>query len=372
MPELIPYHLAFQGGLHTGTHGLNLEEAGSHLPADTLFSALLSVWRRSGEDVDALAAPFAAAPPDPPFLLSSAFPFAGAVRFYPMPVDLARLFRAETLACRGKAVKGIRYLSEVLFRKALRGEKLDDDLFLEDERAEPLSGVALQGGALWLSAGEVEELPKDLRRPTGKLRSLHHLRVWEAKRVPRVTVDRISSASTVYQAGRLSFAEDCGLWFGLSWLREGDRTLRAAFERALAVLQDDGLGGERAAGYGAFTYRRAGVLRLPEPAAGRPAWLLSRYHPRPEELPAALQAPGAAYSLVAVGGWLSSPDGAAQRRKRLYLLAEGSLVCPPAYPAGDLTDLCPEYESGRGLGHPVYRYGLALAAGLPAGEGAHG
>jgi len=82
-------------------------------------------------------------------------------------------------------------------------------------------------------------------------------------------------------------------------------------------------------------------------------------------LPQALTAKDTAYDLVSVAGWLRSPDGPAQRRKRLILVAEGSLVRPPAFPAGDVTDVRPDYEGGPGVPHPVYRYGLALALGWP-------
>lgn len=370
MPELIPYQLAFGGGLHLGTRGVNLEEAGVSLPADTLFAALLDAWRRAGGDVADLAAPFVATPPDPPFLLTSAFPYAGEVRFYPMPLALTALFSAGTLRQRGKAIKRIRYLSEALFRKALAGELLDADLFPDDEYEEPQRGLVLQGGGLWLSAEEVARLPKGLRREPGQWHALRHLSVWEAGRVPRVTVSRVTSASTIFHAGRVRFAPGCGLWFGVAWrsperqVGAGPLSFRQAFQQALALLQHEGLGGERSSGYGAFTFQEGKPFTLPDPAPGGPALLLSRYHPRQDELPQALVAADTAYDLVGVAGWLRTPDGPAQRRKRLVLVAEGSLVRPPAFPAGDVTDVRPDYAGGPGVPHPVYRYGLALAVGL--------
>lgn len=372
MPQLIPYQLAFHSGLHLGTRGVNLEEAGLSLPADTLFAALLDVWRRAGGDAADLAAPFTAAPPDPPFLLTSAFPYAGEVRFYPLPLNLTALFSAETLRRRGKDIKRIRYLSEALFRKALAGEPLDADLFPADEAEEPQRGLALQDGSLWLSVEEATRLPGSLQRDPARRRALRYLNLWNVGRVPRVTVSRITSASTIFHAGRVTFAADCGLWFGVAWrapeqrVGTGPLSFRQAFQQALALLQHEGLGGERTAGYGAFTFKEGEAFTLPDPAPGGLALLLSRYHPRPDELPQALTAQDTAYDLVGVAGWLRSPDGPAQRRKRLVMVAEGSLVRPPAFPAGDITDVRPDYEAGPGLPHPVYRYGLALAVGWPA------
>ena len=39
------YHLAFRSPLHVGERGVGLETAQIHVPADTLFSAICSVWR---------------------------------------------------------------------------------------------------------------------------------------------------------------------------------------------------------------------------------------------------------------------------------------------------------------------------------------
>jgi CRISPR-associated protein Csm4 len=134
--------------------------------------------------------------------------------------------------------------------------------------------------------------------------------------------------------------------------------------QALSLLQHDGLGGERTAGYGAFTFAEDKPIDLPPPQPGRPGLLLSRYHPRPDELPAALTHREAAYKLTAVEGWLRSPDSIPQRRRRLFLVAEGSLVCPPAHPAGDVPDVRPIYpSSAESIPHPVYRYGIPVAAG---------
>ena len=94
MPEIIPYHLSFRAGLHVGARGLDVEETRIAIPADTLFSALVSAWRISGRDPDVFTAPFVTRPAEPPFLLTSAFPFAGQVRFYPAPADLPLRFDA--------------------------------------------------------------------------------------------------------------------------------------------------------------------------------------------------------------------------------------------------------------------------------------
>ena len=381
MPKLTEYRLTFRAGFHLGIRGVGLEKSALHLPADTLFAALVDAHRRAGGDPDAFVAPFPRLPldgapveGDPPFRLTSAFPFAGRVRFFPMPIPLPRWFTPDTLRDRQKAIKGIRFVSEALFRRMAAGEPMDDRLFPTEAPPTPTTGVALQSGQFWLTVEEVADLPETLRTHprTGKplpLRALRGRKLFAQTRVPHVTVDRITSASEVFHAGRVSFAPGCGLWFGVAWQRPeetipGDGlTYREAFRRALAILADDGLGGERSTGYGAFDWTEGEGPTLPEAEPDGLLCILSRYHPRRTELPRVLLGEGTAYELTAVGGWLRSWGEAAQRRRRLWLLAEGSVVRADA--TGDLVDVRPLYPASNGrFPHPVWRYGLALGAGL--------
>ncbi len=361
MASLTVYRLTFRNGFHVGAHGVNLEESAEHIPSDTLFAALLDAALRAGAGTEDFARPFQNG--DPPFLLTSAFPFAGHVRFFPMPVPLDRWFSEETLRERSGELKRIRFVSEALFQRMVKGEPMDDWLFPEKEREEPTRGAALQGGVFWLTVEEAEGLPEGMSVRPNRLRALRYHRVFQSHQVPRVTLDRVSSASNIFHVGRVSFAPGCGLWFGVQW--RGDHpSLRDLFRRALAILADDGLGGERTIGYGGFVWaEEEDSLTMPDPADGDRIWLLSRYHPRPPELPAALtDSPG--YKLTAVAGWLRTWEGAAQRRQRLWLVEEGSLIrAVGPGPWGDLTDVRPRYRNPEGdLPHPVWRYGFALGA----------
>lgn len=371
MAELTVYRLTFRSGLHLGARGVNLEESAEHVPSDTLFAALVDAVLRLSGGGEALAEPFARG--DPPFLLTSAFPFAGSVRFFPMPVPLDRWFAPETLRKRSKELKKIRFVSEALFRRMLAGERMDDWIFPDREDVEPTRGVALQRGTFWLTVEETGGLPDrmqvdpETRKPVTP-RALRHHSVFKPHQVPRVTLDRVTSASNIFHAGRVAFSPGCGLWFGVRWHRD-DSVLRDLFLRALAVLGDDGLGGERTVGYGGFAWTEEGPLTLPDPTDGSLLWLLSRYHPRPAELPAALtESPG--YALTAVAGWLRTWQGAAQRRQRLWLVAEGSLIrAVGPGPWGDITDVRPRYRNPQGdLPHPVWRYGFALGAAVAPGS----
>jgi CRISPR-associated protein Csm4 len=178
--------------------------------------------------------------------------------------------------------------------------------------------------------------------------------VWHSHPLPRVTVDRINSSPNLFQSERVLFSEGCGLWFGMS----GEF---AELKNTLAVLGENGLGGERTAGYGKFGWEEKAPENLPEPGDGRTAYLLSRYHPRKDEVKL-LQHAHSFYRLEAVEGYLRTFDGAAQRRKRVWLVCEGSVIKGDL--RGDAPDVRPTYQNPSGdVAHPVYRPGFALAIG---------
>ena len=383
MPKLTVMNLRPHSAFLLGRRGVGQEVTGCHVPSDTLFAALMAAWLEQGWRAEDWMAGFPTSNGQggqsggiPPFLLTSAFPFAGDVRFYPRP--LVHLNVGE----HGKEVRQVRFVSEGLFRRILAGESLMDWVPPSERQDEPERGVALQGGALWLTCDEVDKLPPDMcwlnaakgrKRPR---RALREMAVYDVGRVPRVTVDRIRHASEIYHTGRLTFASDCGMWFGVQWnrpddiLAESSKSYREMFFDILAMLGDGGLGGGRSSGYGAFRAGENGHLDFADPARDGPFVTLSRYHPKESELPGAMTGERAAYDLEAVGGWLQSAGLAAQRRRQVRMVSEGS-VCYATGPGpwGDVVDVRPVYEgletqTGGEDVHPVWRYGLACAVAL--------
>lgn len=367
MPTVTLYHLAPRVGLHLGERGVEQEETRVSVPSDTLYSALYSAWLEAhgnGAEWDGLFSQ----PERAPFLIGSAFPRAGAVRFYPLPrVNLS----AYGLGLGSpKALKRIAYVSEGVWERIAAGRSLASVSPLERESA----GVLLQGGALWLTRDEVDGLPAHIREMGGRLggrrarpvEALQHLHVYRTHKAPRVTVSRVTQAGSIYHTGRCVVAPDCGLWFPVIW-RSGEKGAaagdlsREGLELALALLCDAGIGGERAAGLGACSWSVGAEVRWQAAQAGQPAALLSRYHPREEELPMAIQGPHVRYALTSVAGYLRSPQAVAQRRRRLWLFSEGSVVTATAEVMGDVTDVRPLVGD---FPHPVWRCGLALLAPL--------
>jgi CRISPR-associated protein Csm4 len=364
MPQLKIYHLTFPRGLHIGRGGVeSVEDSLEYVPSDTLFAALLDTWRHMGKDLDSLVSNKG----KPALLLTSAFPFAGKVRFYPKPIDLRAFLSPERIKNlgAGKTIKKIRYLSERLIERARCGEFLDDKM-KKDQDGDWSCKISLQGGALWLTAEEVTHLPDEIRyyneESNGRKKRerppeiLEQLKIYASQTVPRVVVDRINSAPNLFQSERVIFSQGCGLWFGVVQ----NSISQPDFDNLLITLGDSGLGGERTAGYGHFKFSLQGALDLPDPQ--ELAYLINRWHPKDGAEVSLLLKEGSAYKLEAVEGWLRTPDSAAaQRRKRLWMVAEGSLI--DGSPLGDAANVKPEYDasSGETIPHPIYRPGFAVA-----------
>ncbi len=375
MPELTLYHLNFKGKLHLGRRGIGQEETGSHLPADTLFAALIVTQVEAGLDPKRLPLAFPRRLSDEslveapaPFLLTSAFPVAGEIRFYPPPPLSHLNISDEIKERRLKELKRIKYISEKLFERVITGENLDAWLPPEDDTEPATQGLYLQGKSLWLTTEEINGLPAAMQKANKRQRpveAFRYLKVWHAEKVPRVTVDRLRNASNIFHTGRLGFSSGCGLWFGVTWQ---DKSWQPEIAQLLDLMADGGMGGERAVGYGHFTWQNKEVRQWPAPKDGDLFITLSRYHPHTPEALNALNDNQVAYELVSVGGWLGSMQTSAQRRRRLWMIAEGSVLrAVGPGPWGNITDVKPIYQKPHFLPppgsdefpHEVWRYGLA-------------
>ena len=365
--RVTPYYLDLSATLHIGKQGIEQEQTMSTAPADTLFAALLVASMEGGCPPDVWGRAFASAQ-TAPLWLGSAFPYAGGVRFYPRPlVDMAGYGLGSVDA---KGLRRIAYVSEDIWQRILSGHTLSAVYPNGDDS----SGAFLQDGLLWLTREEVDALPTWMRQTTGRaggrarpLRALEHHAVWKDDQMPRVTVDRLQRGSEIYYTGRVAYASECGLWFPVAW-RMADAsacdslTWRVLFERALSLLADAGLGGDRSAGLGGFTWRVGADEDWPAPQTGKAMVTLSRYHPSTQEMPTALQGDAVRYGLISVAGYLFSAGQAAQRRRRLWFVQEGSVVTTTdAQGMGDLTDVRPTVGE---FPHPVWRYGLAFPVPL--------
>ncbi|GAB4477630.1 MAG: type III-A CRISPR-associated RAMP protein Csm4 [Anaerolineae bacterium] len=342
------YHLRALSPFHLGERGIGLEASEVVAHADTVFSALCSVGRevygvRWLEDL--LAAFWEA----PPFLLSSAFPYAAAgdavLRLYPRPLGIPPGVGAGDAAAT-KRIKSVEFVSEAIFLKWIAGQSLAAEM--------PDDTTLVQEKNVWVSRAELSDL-----RVYATACGEGQPTLWCKSDVPRVTVDRIQNSSAVYQAGRVTFQRGGGLWVGFVW--GSDTELANQIDALLRVLGHAGMGGERSSGHGQFEV--AGSVTVDLPDAGDAHVLLSTYWPRREGEAAALADPRAAYKLMVRRGWIGSPEGGTLRRKAVRMLSEGSVLPGEPHPRGGLVDVTPDALTA----HRVYRYGYALPVGMTGG-----
>ncbi len=349
MPEKV-FRLVPRGAFHVGTWGIGREEALDYIPSDTLFSALL-VQGIGTQGMPAFLDSLTKHPvKNPPLLITSAFPYAGPVRFFPQPAGLPDKLE--------KAFRKAHWVSEQVFHTLRQGHTPDGE---QDERVN-----LVQGKSVWLTRRERAEIARALgvRDVPGAPES--DLRLWSVSVVPRVAVDRVTDASNLFHAGRLTFAKGCGLWLAA---RGADEAL-AWLESCLQLLQDAGLGGLRSIGHGAFTLKEGGWPAPPAPSDGASCFItLSRCAPQPAEFDTVLRSAHAAYALEVVAGWCQDDAGHPWRRKRVRMVKEGARLGWPGYAPGAVVDVrpanVPQFNE-----RPVYRWGLAFP--VAAGEGGEG
>ena len=334
---------------HFGKHGIGQEESAVVFHSDSLFAALIALLAQTehGKLVPEFMEKLNNNPPA--FILSSAFPRAGTVRFYPIPRSIISRDQhaMEQAGLTGKSLKKIQFVSEKIFLSLIQGQSLATLI---------KNAVQLQHGKLLSSATEMQFLPAHSK--TG-------LTIWDEEQRPRVTLDRLKLSSNLFHTGAVRFSPECGLWFGVKW-NDPHPDLKIIFTNLLQILADAGLGGERSSGFGQAKITRGEELSLPEMEAGS-AWVtLSRYIPAANELPALLY-DHSNYQLDRVTGWAESISAPTERRRTAQMLAEGSVFGPLQHPdPGEIVNVRPVYKGTTTFPHPIYRSGLALAVAVKA------
>ncbi|MXV77061.1 type III-A CRISPR-associated RAMP protein Csm4 [Candidatus Poribacteria bacterium] len=354
MDDYTVYRLKFKTQLHLGratgaaqTGSLGLEKTETYISADTLFSAICQTWstfydseslteflKRYVEDSETL-----------PFMLTSAFPYADNVYFFPKPLT----FRGDedTSDDSKKNIKKVRFISESVFRRIISNESSDFD-----------KGSLISGQNVWVSADEKEQLKNVLitaeERKHLKQVKDENLYIMTTSNRPRVTIGAQNAGSEIWHVQTVQFNTNCGLWFAAKF--DSDAT-KQKVETLLRVLGDNGIGGERNAGYGQFKFTPA-ELDIPTAEDCNQFVTLSPIRPKTPEQLERLLIGNIAYNLNAKTGWVGAP-GTHKRRKTVHMFSEGSVFNTSDVSIGSLVDLTPENYP-----HPVYRYGYAWQIGI--------
>ena len=327
MEDYTVYHLSFKTQLHLGratgaaqTGSLGLEKTETYIPADTLFSAICQTWATFYDTTDLtnFLNQYNAENGTLPFTLTSAFPFAQNVNLFPKPLTW------QDTEGRSKESKRVRFVSQSIFEEIVSGN------------ARPFDTESLINAEnVWVSPEEKAQL--------------NATDIWKTATRPRVTIGAQNAGSEIWHVETVQFNKDCGLWFAANF--DSDET-KQKVETLLRVLGDNGIGGERNAGYGQFELQEAELV-MPTVENSTQFVTLSPICPKcPNQLEHLLKN-NIAYNLYPITGWIGSP-GTHKRRKKVNMFSEGSVLNAYEEPIGRLLDLTPEDYP-----HPVYRYGYA-------------
>lgn len=316
--DFVCYKLNFTAPLHVAEEGLGLEEASEVLHSDTLMGAIINAWSLlyPGEDLEGFIT-------SAPFTVSSAFPYIGDLLFFPRPmlrIGSPQSAKEEDPSI-GKKLKKIRFMSKPLFEKVIKGEGIDPS------RLEIIEGFA-------------HTAPFE---PPCK-----------STEIPRVSLDRISSASAFFYFRQIYFHPEGGLWFMAKF--NGEAETESKLEGALEFLGDHGLGADRSVGKGFFRATRSNTEINPPEGSGQV--LLSLCHPTEEDFAQIRNHPLTKYTLVERRGWVTSPHGGrGLRQKPVRMFGEGSVFACKV--VGRITRVLTA-RPNQGLHHNVYRWGRAF------------
>ena len=362
------YRLKFKTQLHLGratgpaqTGKLGLEKTETYIPADTLFSAICQTWATFYDPTSLtdFFNQYTAENGSLPFTLTSAFPYADNVYFFPRPLTLreSKDTPEEVKAEAKKKIKKLQFVSAHLFCHIISGH------LPEFSEAKPITITikgekvyTANGEKVWVSAEENKQLSAALR-PSNESEN-EDITISETATRPRVTIGAQNAGSEIWHLQTLQFNKKCGLWFAADF--DNDET-KHKIETLLRVIGDNGIGGERNAGYGAFDFDTASI-EIPEAQSSNQFMTLSPICPKSADELTHLCKGDVAYTLTPSSGWVSGP-GTVARRKQVNMFVEGSVLNTTHETIGRLVDLKP-----KGHPHSVYRYGYAWQVRLKGTE----
>jgi len=324
MEEIIAYKLNFCSPLHVGAHGVGYEKTDEIIHSDTLFSALMTLWNNFYDDkVESLCQ-------NPPFLISSAFPYKSAIYFFPRPmVKIGK--EGEDDYKTGKKLKKVKYVSKNILEALRKGDSLDFD-----------DNDTFQNHKFWIE------------RTSDKLNKSS--RIFSVREVPRVTIDRATSSSEIFYFSEIIFERDSGLFF---LARFKNKEFRSKFEAVLRLLGDEGIGGDKRIGKGVFSLHIDEGFSFSTLQDADGFMNLSLYYPKEDEFDNGILK-GASYNLVSRKGWIHASGAMSLKRKQIRMFSEGSVFTCIGEENYGVNPCVLEKDATIGLQHNIYRYGMAF------------
>jgi CRISPR-associated protein Csm4 len=356
--------------VHFGETGIGLENTTERVRSDTLFSAWMSAYARifGSDGVEGLLAQFTANPEHPPFRVSSTFVYRrakdsdGFIDYLPKLLDRPLGYPSDDLMF-AKTYKKLHHLPLSVWQRWYQG-----------------SGFSPQDKT---DLETYTTHPDDSSTALARAGCFAYEDAFKSYTLPKVAVDRTHHATNFFHTGLIQFAwesvatDDRATWdnagvqnlAGLYFLLEfptASPELEADLHQALAVLGEEGIGGERSSGAGRFTIQTwepllADWQAIANFSQGNRHSLVSLFWQ--PDINSGQLGSSARYAIQERGGWIASPfSGRQLRRKKVQMFAEGSVFAHK--PVGQLADVTPSGFTR----HAIYRSGLAVS--LPVKLGA--
>jgi len=353
--------MQFRRPLHLGQESESVEATEQMCHSDTLFSAICHSWLRlyGHDSLEEMLNTFWEAGEediDPPFCLSSAFPFikSGDDYTYYLP--------KPQIPPSGVDIAHERYEEVAEDMKSLDDADWINKRFFEDWIAVDKKPTSMEDALTSLEV-HFKKLEDELQRKDEFMGNSVR---------PRVALDPVSSESRLFFFGSVVFRKGSGLYFLVKWKKAEREKWEGRLRGAMELLGDIGLGGERSSGYGGFRPKWGTLdIKLPEETTNG-LITLSLWYPNSVDINQGIEL--GRYTLIPRAGWASSPRlRKAYRRKVVAMFAEGSSVkCGETSLFsrtkinGCLVDVTPD-DIIRDNGHRIYKYGFAftLRAKIP-------
>ncbi len=263
------------------------------------------------------------------FRISSAFPFYCDEYFFPKPmlklnIDISDKEKEKA----PKLFKKLTYISKSVFEKLIAGEKVATK-----------SAQYSENGKFLCS------------EQTGKDFMICKKQIHE-----RVQISHNNEVDAKpYYIERMFFGENAGLFCMIDCENE---QFYKDIVSCFRFLGEQGVGTDRNVGNGIFTIEETSIdFNLPEKAN---AWLnLSMYLPEKSECDEFADNKHSSWLIVKRGGYIAGSTNnefISLRKKSVYMMREGGIICSKIIPSGKIVNLKPENKHT----HNVWRSGRAL------------
>lgn len=318
------YRIKFKSTLHIGEGKEDYSNSRDKILSDSLHSAIIASLAMQGIEI----------PEDGNlgFNISDMFPYYKDTYFFPKPL-CQKLPRLEDVT-KAKKVKKVSWIDLYYFEKALRGEEIVEESKIED---------VIKGSFMMRSKKDFEG-------------------IYDSGISARVKVSRYFDEDAVpFYMDRMYFKKDAGMYF----LAEGNTD---NLERALNLLQYEGLGTDRNVGNGDFEYEITKLsIEIPEDKCSN-LFSLSTYIPHDkEELNELIGGDNVSYKMEKRGGWITSYPYSTFRKNAIYAFSSGSIFSnnkeissSGIFIKGKIVDLKPELPSSQKIEHPIWRNGKSI------------